>query len=254
MNSTLRQTGVVLLSLLLCGVLSRTTFAISARGSLNRSMSSVKMEAVTLKDALDYVTDLSGANVNVNWKALEQAGVDKSTVVTMHLHDVTLRKALNVLLSQASSQNDLLTYYVSENVIEITTREIADQMMVTKVYPIDDLLVDVPDYTSIPDITQGSNSMSGQSGGTGGTSVGASSGSSSGGGGSSLFGSSSSSSQTKSVSKTEKAQQIIDLIEAVIRPDIWTTNGGKAQIRYFNGSLIVTAPRSVHEEISGPVD
>jgi hypothetical protein len=31
-------------------------------------------------------------------------------------------------------------------------------------------------------------------------------------------------------------------------------NGGKGTIRFFNGNLIVTAPRSVHEAIGGPVD
>jgi hypothetical protein len=31
-------------------------------------------------------------------------------------------------------------------------------------------------------------------------------------------------------------------------------NGGTAAIRFFNGSLIVTAPRSVHESLGGLVD
>ncbi|MBV8781493.1 MAG: hypothetical protein JO353_08860 [Phycisphaerae bacterium] len=44
---------------------------------------------------------------------------------------------------------------------------------------------------------------------------------------------------------------MIDLIEAIVRPDIWKAKGGPADIRFFNGSLIVTAPRSVHEAIDG---
>ena len=44
------------------------------------------------------------------------------------------------------------------------------------------------------------------------------------------------------------------LREMGLQPDIWQINGGTATIRFFNGSLIVTAPRSVHEALDGPVD
>ena len=40
----------------------------------------------------------------------------------------------------------------------------------------------------------------------------------------------------------------------MIQPDIWHVNGGLAGIRYFNGSLIVTAPRSVHEALGDGVN
>jgi hypothetical protein len=41
---------------------------------------------------------------------------------------------------------------------------------------------------------------------------------------------------------------------ATIQPDVWTLNGGTASVRYFNGSLVVSAPRSVHEALGGPID
>jgi hypothetical protein len=51
----------------------------------------------------------------------------------------------------------------------------------------------------------------------------------------------------------QKGQELVDLIKSVIRPNIWTDNGGNATIKYFNGKLIVTAPVSVQEAIGGPV-
>lgn len=51
----------------------------------------------------------------------------------------------------------------------------------------------------------------------------------------------------------KKGQELVDLIKTVIRPNIWTDNGGAATIRYFNGKLIVNAPVSVQEAIGGPV-
>ncbi len=46
----------------------------------------------------------------------------------------------------------------------------------------------------------------------------------------------------------------MDLIEAIIDPDIWKDAGGTASIRYFNGMLVITAPRSVQEAIGGEYD
>lgn len=48
-------------------------------------------------------------------------------------------------------------------------------------------------------------------------------------------------------SREERAQELVDLITATVRPDIWEENGGVATIRFFNGNLVVHAPRSVHE-------
>ena len=55
-------------------------------------------------------------------------------------------------------------------------------------------------------------------------------------------------------SKTERANELMDLIRNIVQPDVWTENGGKAAIRYWNGNLIVTAPRSVLEAIGGAFD
>jgi hypothetical protein len=54
--------------------------------------------------------------------------------------------------------------------------------------------------------------------------------------------------------KDAKAKELVDLIRETVVPSIWVENGGKATIRFFSGNLIVTAPRSVHEAIGGPVD
>jgi hypothetical protein len=54
--------------------------------------------------------------------------------------------------------------------------------------------------------------------------------------------------------KAERADELIRLIQDIVQPEIWRDNGGTATIRYFNGHLIITAPRSVHEAIGGPVN
>ncbi|MCY2954282.1 MAG: hypothetical protein NTU53_20300 [Planctomycetota bacterium] len=251
-----------------------------AKIALNKTIPAINFTNVTLRDAIDFLRDVSGVNVQVHWKAIEQAGVTPDTTVNIKLRQVTLRKVLTLLLTEVAG-GPTLTFYVDEGVIEVTTKEIADAQMFTLVYPVQDLLIEAPEFT-VPDFELGNSSGSGGSGGGrggggsrgggggGGGSYGGGGGGRSGGGGSrgggggggyggssggsgggGMFGSTP---NTQNKEKDAKAKELIDMIKETVQPSVWTDNGGKASIRFFNGNLIVTAPRSVHEEINGPID
>ena len=131
----LRATVIILLAIVMA--FSPTTFGQSrAQVIANRSLSTllpeVKFQGVTLKDSIDYLRDVTGANIHVNWKAIEATGVNGDTQVNIRLRDVPLRKVLNVLLAEAGGAG-LLTYYSDEGVIEITTTDISDKQLITKV-------------------------------------------------------------------------------------------------------------------------
>ena len=222
------------------------------RRALNQTMPELKFDGVAFNDALEFLRDVSGANITVNWKALNAAGITADQTVNMHLRQVSLRKALSLLLGEVGG-GDTLTYDVDEGVIEITTREIADHRMITRVYPIEDLIMDIPDFTDAPQFSLDAASNAGQQGGGGGGGVG---------GGAqvtianSLFqgGGQMQTTADPGKSKTERANDLIDLITSLIATDVWQANGGTATIRYFNGNLVVTAPRSVQEAIGGDFD
>jgi hypothetical protein len=205
--------------------------------ALGLTLPQVNFQGVALSDAFDYIRDVTQANIHVDWKSLEAAGVDKGTVVNIRLRDVPVRKLLNLLLNEAGGQGGaLLTYYADEGVIEITTREVADKQMITKVYPIEDLIVEIPDFVG-PDLNITQNNQGGGGRGGGGS------------GGQSVVQQNNTQDRDKQMTRAERAQQLIDVIQETIQPEIWRTNGGTAAIRFFNGSLIVTAPRSVHEAL-----
>lgn len=56
-------------------------------------------------------------------------------------------------------------------------------------------------------------------------------------------------------SAAAQAQQLIDLIEAVIQPESWANNGGLGTIRYWSPgyALVIRNTQAVHEEIGGLV-
>ena len=211
---------------------------------LSRTLPEMKFTGVTFGDAIDFIRDASGANIHVNWKALEAQNVTPDTSVNLRLRAVTLRKVLNLLLSEVSG-SDTLTYFVDEGVVEVTTREMADKKVYTRVYPVEDLVMDIPEFTEAPtfDLSQvGQQNGSGGGGGGGGG----------GGSGQSIFGNTNTQ-QQRDPGKTrdERGEELVTLITETVRPEIWAVNGGTATIRYFRGSLVVTAPRSVHEALGG---
>src|SRR5688572_11547462 len=114
---------------------------LQAKAALNRTLPAVDFTGVTFRDALDFVRDLTGANLHVNWRAIEAAGITPDTTINMKLRQVQLRKLLSMLLTEAAGGNTL-AFYIEDGVIEVTTRDIADGKLYTKVYPVQDLLIE----------------------------------------------------------------------------------------------------------------
>lgn len=249
----MRRTAFALAAALGLSVLA-TAVPARAEGVVSQQLSTrlpeLNFQGVTLADAIDFMRDVSGANITVNWKALEGAGIARDAQINLHLNGITLRKAMEMVLTEASG-GDTLSYVVDQGVIEITTRDLADHMMVTRVYPVEDLIMEIPDFTDAPQFSLDASQNQGNTGG-GGSSTG---GVSQGGVSNQLFTGTGVTGNTLPVkTKEQRAQDLVQLIEAVVSPDIWKDNGGTASIRYYNGMLVVTAPRAVQEAIGGEYD
>jgi hypothetical protein len=233
-----RNTAALFTIVLAVLLLAAPRLSAQAR-ALNLVLPDVNFQGVALSDAFEYVRDVTNINLHVDWKSLEAAGVDKGAPVNIRLRNVPIRKLLGLLLNEAGGQGGaLLTFYADENIVEVTTREVADKLMITRVYPIEDLIVEIPDFAGPSlNITENNQGSGGRGGGGGG-------------GGGILNGQGGNRDQNeKQLTRAERAQQLIEVIQETIQPDIWQANGGTAAIRFFNGSLIVTAPRSVHEAL-----
>ena len=243
--------GALLVSSLLFVAVPRAALASRSSGILSQRLPELKFQGVALKDCLDFLRDVTSANIHVNWKILEAAGISQDAQINLHVHDITLRKALNLILSEAGG-NVALTFMMDDNIIEITTAEMADKIVVTRIYPVEDLIVDVPDFTDAPNLSLQAVSTGGSGGNGGGNGGGNNGGGGAGGGG--LLPKGGNQTAEKPLTRQERADQLVELVREIIRPEIWKENGGPASIRYFSGKLIVTAPRSVQEAIGGSVD
>ncbi|HEY2413623.1 MAG TPA: VWA domain-containing protein, partial [Pirellulaceae bacterium] len=91
-----------------------------------------------LKDVVLYLTETHNIPIVLSLKKLEEASVSADTPVTKSLRSITLRSALRLILKELE-----LTYVVRDEVLQITTPEDAESQLITKVYPVGDLVIPV---------------------------------------------------------------------------------------------------------------
>ncbi|MGB7157805.1 MAG: hypothetical protein WBD40_07050 [Tepidisphaeraceae bacterium] len=210
---------------------------VEARQALTSRLPETKLENVRLEDAINYLQDVSGANIHVNWRALETVNITRETPISVKVRGLPLRHLLRFVLAEADGQN-LVTFYVDGTVIEVTTRDMADNRLITKVYPVEDLLLTIPDFDDAPQFQLQQNTQAGRGSGSSGQS---------------LFGGQAGGQEEAGATRAQRGQELVELIMDTVQPDVWRENGGTASIRFFRGRIIVTAPRSVHEQIGGTV-
>ncbi len=116
-----------------------------------------------LQDAVDYLKDLHQIEIQLDTKALEEAGIGSDTPVTRTLKGVSLRSALRLMLGAME-----LTYVIKDEVLLITTTDVASNELVTKAYPVADLVIPIRSMMGMRGGMMGGGMMGGGMGGMGG--------------------------------------------------------------------------------------
>ncbi|MGH7138425.1 MAG: STN domain-containing protein, partial [Pirellulales bacterium] len=91
-----------------------------------------------LEDVIEYLAQAHEINIQLDQKALTDAGVGSDTPVTRNVKGITLRSALKLILSESD-----LTYIIRNEVLMITSKTEAESMLSTRVYPVADLVVPI---------------------------------------------------------------------------------------------------------------
>ena len=201
----------------------------------------ISFDANPLESVIDYIRETTGANIFVNWPALNEAGIEQDTPISLTLTNVQADKALELVLQAVSSQGfDEVGYSIIEGVVTISTAEQLRRSTDLRVYDIRDLLVEVPDFNDAPefDLTESlSNTNSGGGGGGGG-------------GGGSIFGDEEDESDEEQPTRQERIDDIIALIEETVGEfDDWEINGGDSSVRELNSNLIIKTTSDNHRRV-----
>jgi len=112
----------------------------AARAALQHRIANLDFTDTSLKDAIDFLRTVSGANIHVNWRAIDRAGIDPRTRVNIHLHDVSMEKALNLVLNDSGNSEGELAWGLDSGVIEISTAEMLGNVICIRILDVRDLL------------------------------------------------------------------------------------------------------------------
>jgi protein involved in polysaccharide export with SLBB domain len=111
---------------------------------LDRKLPEVTFDGVPLTDVVDFLRDVTGANIFVDWRALEAAGIDRKALVAARLKDVAFKDALAVVLRGVSHD---LRYTIQNGMIQIGTAPAAAKpaQLSVSAYDVGDLVAAAAD-------------------------------------------------------------------------------------------------------------
>jgi hypothetical protein len=142
-NSILLMVGVCLVvpGLLPAGALTENVQERALEQKLQKKIPQVKLVNVNFEDAVDFLRGSSKANIYVNWAALE---IDQPEIRTQRinvvLNDVTVERALQLILKDAGAGEVRLGYAITDGVINISARERLGSAVFPRTYYVGDLV------------------------------------------------------------------------------------------------------------------
>lgn len=200
--------------------------------ALDRVLPDVNLAAVPFEDVIWFLRDITGVNYHVNWIALEAAGIDRNTAVTLRLKEVKLRRILELILKDLGHGVPHLNFEAAENVIYIsilpsqTAIESPNQASSstgdlkplptplecsTQVYDIRDLITRLTEFDAAAPLAG----------------------------------------HDASVLRVEQTTALIRWIEDTVATDTWIDNGGDiGLIRVIGGQLIITQTVESQSELA----
>ena len=97
---------------------------------------SLRFRNASINDLAAYLREATGENVYVDRQELESFDVDPGKpVFTSELHSLPLKTGLKLLLDEQD-----LTYLLHDEVLWITSLEASEELLITRVYPVSDLV------------------------------------------------------------------------------------------------------------------
>ena len=204
---------------------------------LYKHIDAVDWDDMPLEEIFDWLKAQGDVNVIVRWDPLAQEGIDPGTPVTLKMRDTTVAKILTEVFDQIA-ESDPILYRGIDNIIKISTKADFSRKLYVKVYDINDIVFQPPDFTGAPnvDLTRG------QSGGGGG-----------GGGDETIWADDDDDDDGDDKAELDqRIENLIQLIRSTVEPESWRGQGGEGTIVAFNRTLVVRNTIEVHTQIGGP--
>lgn len=218
----------------------------------------VEFAGQTAAEVFSFISKSTGVPIRVLAMTDTQTdGLDPENTITLEQAN---RPALNLLqevLAQCQPIGDC-TWQVRHGAFEVSTKSrlSAEGMKFLRVLPVEDLLLEIPDFNDPPNLNlggggggEGGGRGGGGGGGAGGFGGGGSGGGGGGGGGQ---GGGAGGGIYDYETLAERMDNLIHLITTNVEREAWERNGGTyASIQPYRRNILIRAPRWIHRQVSG---
>jgi hypothetical protein len=203
--------------------------------AMNMVVEDAEFKDMTFEDFVEWLGRTSKANVVVRWKVLEKEGIERDHPVTLKEKNIKMGKLLAKVFDQVTAdlRSVELAAKADGNTLMISTKQELNMQLVTKVYDVQDLLLNIPDFTGSEMGEVGTLTADHYKKGGGAVSKKGSGGNNEGAGG------------------EDPSEQLIRTITTHIQPLSWKVNGGKGTIKIYKGQLVIRNNMEVHQQLGG---
>lgn len=229
------------LSLVVVVVLGILSMAQAPRGEDPRTEALVRLlQPVTaelrdarLEDAIIYLEQVSGVTIEAQWRdeAPSGAGLDREALITLSAEGMSGLAFLERVIDKGDDDFDSATWQATEyGTIEAAPRSALNRSAYAKLYDVQDLLLEIPNFTETPDLELGSI-VQGQGGSNQNSDV----------------------DIPENVSEQERMDQLVEIIQTSVEFEQWRDNGGDGATitPYRDGAILVRAPAYIHRQLGG---
>ena len=111
------------------------------RMKLRKKLAKVPLTGIEFKSAVDYLREVSGLNILVNWGALKMESEEiQVREINVMLNDVTVEQALQAILEDAGGGVVQIGYVVQDGIVTISTMDRIRAVVTLEVYDVRDLI------------------------------------------------------------------------------------------------------------------
>jgi len=186
-----------------------------------------------LKNVIETYRQATGVNFHVNWRALQNVGIDREEPITLEIKNISISRALDMVTDQLSSGKDKfesIYWLINRGVVSITSGHALNAKTIVTIHDVGDLLFAAPNFQGprLGRSTRGAGDT--QSDTTGIFDVGA------GGGDGGTGIEKENAAETRNQAKTNLEK----IIKDSIGEEMWISGGGKGSVRFFRNKMIIS--------------
>ena len=200
----------------------------------------IEFEGNRLEDVLNFFEEVGDIQIEAKWFNDRNAtGLDKDFEINLKVENMSLVNALERVLDRMVEDDlDQPTWQMNNwGEVEVGPRSRLNARKYVKLYPVQDLLFQIPNFTDVPNLDI--DDVLDQGGGGGG------------GGGGGIF-DNPQSDPGIGTPEREEVDRLVRILQTFVEEDQWAANGGDGgTIRYFRGALVIRGADYMHRALSG---